>query len=267
MSGFILSIQSEFYKTRKTLAFLSAILLPLILCILITAGFYSNADKIMFYPAKMQWFKFSGAFLGVMGSLILPILIIFQTFSINNIEHRAEMWKSLFSLPIPKWSIYSAKYVYTVFLNALCLTLFAGLIIASGHFLNVLNPELKFNQFDISAILFKLHLKLFLASMGILSIQFLLSLLWADFLKPMGIGFVLTVFGIITANLGWKYAFTIPYTHPMLALNSMMKQVLNNKSEQMEFDLLSREIYVSLAVAVITFLIGYFVVNNRSIKN
>lgn len=266
MNGFILSLRSEFYKTRKTLAFLSAILLPLILCILISIGFYTHADKIMFYPANMQWFKFSGAFLGVMGTLILPVLVIFQTFSINNVEHRAEMWKSLFSLPIPKWSIYSAKYVYAVLLNALCLTLFASFIIGSGHLLNILNPELKFNQFDISGILFKLHLKFFLASMGILSIQFLLSLLWSDFLKPMGVGFLLTIFGIITANLGWKYAFTIPYTHPMLALNSMMKQVLNNKGKQIEFDLMTREIYVSLTVAAVTFIIGYFIINKRSIK-
>ncbi len=266
MQGFFLSLQSEFYKTRSTLAFLSAILLPLVLCILISIGFYTHADKIILLSPKMQWFRFSGAFLGVMGSLILPILIIFQTFSVNNIEHRAEMWKSLYSLPLPKWSIYSAKYIYVVFLNALCLTLFASFIVASGHLLNVLNPDLKFNQFNISGILFKLHLKLFLASLGILSIQFLFSLLWADFLKPMGIGFVLTVFGIITANLGWKYAFTIPYTHPMLALQSMMKQVLNNQKGKLEFNLLSQEIYVSLIVAALTFTIGYFVINKRSIR-
>ena len=267
MSGFFISLYSEFYKTRKTLTFLSAILLPLILCILITLGFYTHADKIINYTAREQWLKFSWAFLGVMGSLILPILIIFQTFSINTIEHRAEMWKSLFSLPIPKWSIYSAKYVYVVLLNACCLSLFASFIIASGYLLNLLNPDLKFNQFDISAVLFKLHLKLFLASLGILSIQFLLSLLWADFLKPMGIGFVLTIFGIITANLGWKYAFIIPYTHPVLALNGMMKQVQNSPNKQLVFDLMSREIYVSIAVAVFTFIIGYYIIKNRSIKS
>jgi hypothetical protein len=90
--------------------------------------FYTHADKIMFLSAKMQWFR-SWSIL-VMGSLILPILIIFQTFSIN-IEHRAVMGKP-FSLPIPKWSIYSAKYVYVVFLNALCLTLFASLLLPQG---------------------------------------------------------------------------------------------------------------------------------------
>src|SRR5688572_11640607 len=105
MSGFLRALQSEFYKTRKTLALWSAIIFPLILCVLISYGFYNNAAKINPYSAEMQWFRFAGAFIGVMGSLLIPMLVIFQTFSINNIEHRAEMWKSLFSLPIPKWSI------------------------------------------------------------------------------------------------------------------------------------------------------------------
>ena len=265
MQGFLLSFQSEFYKTRKTLAFTSAILLPLVLCILISFGFYNNSSKVIPYPAEQQWFRFAGAFLGVMGNLLIPMLVIFQTFSINNIEHRSEMWKSLFTLPIPKWSIYSAKYVYAVFLNALCITLFATFILASGYILNLLVPEFKFNQFDMSALLFKMHFKLFLASTGILSIQFLFSLLWGDFLKPMGIGFTLTVFGIITANLGWKYAYTIPYAHPMIALSNIMTQVLSSKTGSREFNLMGKEIYVSLVIALFTFVIGYFVVSRRSI--
>ncbi|MEJ7691372.1 ABC transporter permease [Daejeonella sp.] len=266
MQGFLLSLQSEFYKTRKTLAFWSAILFPLVLCCLISFGFYSNSAKLIPFPAETQWFRFAGAFIGVMGSLLIPMLVIFQTFSINNIEHRAEMWKSLFSLPIPKWSIYSAKYLYAVFLNALCIGLFATFILASGYLLNFFVPEFKFNQYDISGLLFKMHLKLFLASMGILSIQFVLSLLWADFLKPMGIGFLFTVFGIITANLGWKYAYTIPFANPMLALQSIMGQIMGRKDQQRIFDLMGKEIYVSLAVAVVMFILGYFVINKRNMK-
>ncbi len=266
MSGFLLSLQSEFYKTRNTLAFWSVILFPLILCLLISLGFYHNSAKIIPMSAETQWFRFTGAFIGVMGSLLIPMLVIFQTFSINNIEHRAEMWKSLFSLPIPKWSIYSAKYLYAVFLNALCLGLFACLILTFGLLLNYLIPELKFNQYDIWPLLFQVHLKLFLASIGILSIQFVFSLLWADFLKPMGIGFLLTVFGIITANLGWKYAYTIPYAQPMVALKNIMQQMMNVEGQNREFNLMDKEIYVSLAVALIAFVAGYFVIKNRNIK-
>jgi len=234
--------------------------------VLISFGFYYNSAKVIPYPAEQQWFKFSGAFLGVMGSLLIPMLVIFQTFSINNIEHKAEMWKSLFSLPIPKWSLYSAKYLYAVFLNALCITLFATFILASGHLLNYLIPEFKFNQYDISSLLFKMHLKLFLASTGILSIQFVFSLLWADFLKPMGIGFLLTVFGIITANLGWEYAYTIPYAHPMLALQNIMGQIMKRADQQRIFNLMDKEIYVSLIVAGVAFIIGYIIINRRNIK-
>lgn len=266
MRGFLLSLESEFYKTRKTLAFWSAILFPLILCFLISFGFYYNSAKVIPFTAETQWFRFAGAFLGVMGSLLIPMLVIFQTFSINNIEHRSEMWKSLFSLPISKWSIYSAKYVYAILLNALCISLFATFIFASGHLLNLFVPEFKFNQYDISGLLFKMHLKLFLASTGILSIQFLLSLLWADFLKPMGIGFLFTVFGIITTNLGWKYAYTIPFAHPMIALQNIMRQIMGRKDQQQIFDLMGKEIYVSLGVAFLAFVLGYFVINKRNIK-
>jgi hypothetical protein len=200
MHAFLISLRSEFYKSRKTLAFLSAILFPLILTLLISAGFMINADRVAPYPPVMQWTRFTGAFLGVMGTLLLPMLVIFQTYSVNSIEHRSDMWKSLFSLPLPKWSMYSSKWVYAVLLNALCLTLFATFVLAAGQLMSLLKPELKFDEFDFTVILFRIHFKLFLASLGILSIQFLLSIIWDDFLKPMGIGILLNVFRIIFKN-------------------------------------------------------------------
>src|ERR1700756_4053223 len=124
MKGFILSFRSEFYKTRKTMAFWSAILLPLIICLLIFIGFLTHGDQLASNPGMALWFKIPGAILGVMGTLLLPILIIFIAYSVNNIEHKSETWKSLFSLPIAKWSIYAAKYFYALFLVFLCLTLF-----------------------------------------------------------------------------------------------------------------------------------------------
>lgn len=82
----------------------------------------------------------------------------------------------------------------------------------------------------------------------------------------MGIGFLLTVFGIITANLGWEYAYTIPYAQPMFALNNIMQQIMGRKGVQRTFDLMDKEIYMSLSVALIAFVVGYFVINKRNIK-
>src|ERR1700748_381994 len=109
MKGFILSFRSEFYKTRKTMAFWSAVLLPLVICTLLFTGFFSHSEKLNSMPGVMLWLQFAGAILAVMGSLLLPMLIVFIAYSVNSIEHKADTWKSLFSLPIQKWSIYSAK--------------------------------------------------------------------------------------------------------------------------------------------------------------
>ncbi len=88
----------------------------------------------------MVWLQYAGAILGVMGSLLLPILIVFIGYSVNSIEHKADTWKTLFSLPVSKLSVYTAKYLYALFLLLLCLVLFVTLTIASGELLGTLKP-------------------------------------------------------------------------------------------------------------------------------
>jgi len=269
MKGFILSFRSEFYKTRKTMGFWSAVLLPLLLCSLLFFGFYHKSDHLANMPGAIAWLQFAGAILAVMGSLLLPMLIVFIGYSVNNIEHKSETWKSLFSLPIAKWSVYSAKYAYAFFLVLMCLSLFVLFTLGFGNLLSILKPVLKFNEYNIAGLLSKIYLKLLLSSLGILSIQFLLSLLFRDFLKPMGIGFVCTIAGVIMANVDWKYAYLFPYSHPMLTI----KGIVEHKNEsngggipQLTIDLFSNYIFVSLAVAAGVFILGYFIVLKKSVK-
>jgi len=269
MKGFILSFRSEFYKTRKTAGFWSAVILPLLICGLLFMGFYSHADKIAANhpPGMMLWLQFAGAILGVMGSLLLPMLIVFIAYSVNSIEHKADTWKTLFSLPISKLSVYAAKYFYAFFLILICLALFVLLTLGFGNLLGILKPELKFHEYSMTSLLLQIYIKLFLAAMGILSIQFLLSLLFRDFLKPMGIGFAATIAGVILATTGWQYAYLFPYSHPMLVL-----QLLPNHhngapaSSGLSIDIFTKEIFVSLIVAAVVFVGGYFIVLKKSVK-
>jgi lantibiotic transport system permease protein len=95
MKGFLLSFRSEFYKTRKTMGFWSAVLLPLLICLLLFVGFFNKSEHLANVPGMMAWLQFAGAILAVMGSLLLPMLIIFIAYSVNSIEHKADTWKSL----------------------------------------------------------------------------------------------------------------------------------------------------------------------------
>jgi lantibiotic transport system permease protein len=270
MKGFILSFRSEFYKTRKTMGFWSSVLLPLLLCLLLFIGFFNHSDKLAHSPGMILWLQFAGAILGIMGSLILPMLIVFIAYSVNSIEHKADTWKTLFSLPISKLSVYTAKYFYAFFLVFICLLLFVLFTLGFGNLLGALKPELKFSEYNVARLLAEVYFKLFLSALGILSIQFLLSLLFRDFLKPMGIGFVATITGVILAGNSWKYAYLFPYSHPMLAIKTMEEGAKNSHGNdampQIAIDMFTREIFVSLAVAVVIFIGGYFIVLKKSVK-
>lgn len=264
MKGFLLSFHSEYYKSRKTLGFWCAIILPVLLCTLVTWGVYSKADRLSKLPPMMLWFTYTSIILNIMGSLLLPIYIVFVGYSVNNVEHKADTWKTLFSLPIPKWSVYAAKYFYALFLVFLCLLLFGLLTFIYGHLLGILNPGLHFKDYNAFSVIMQVYLKLFLSSLGILSIQFLLSLLWADFLKPMGIGFVGTIVGVIATTTKWQFAYLFPYSHPLLAIMSISLSV--KKNAPIDVNIFNKEILVSLIVAVVVFIAGYFIVERKSVK-
>lgn len=266
MKGFILAFQSEFYKSRKTLGFWASIILPILINTLIFAGFYSRSATLAALPPMVLWLQFAGAILGIMGSLLLPMYIIFIAYSVNSVEHKADTWKTLFTLPISRWSVYAAKYVYAMFLVFICLALFVLFTIGFGDLLSVVKPELRFDNFHMEKELAQIYFKLFLAALGILAIQFLLSLLWSDFLKPMGIGFVCTIAGVILASKGWEYAYAFPYSHPMVAITTMMHRDKVNPTNQLAIDIFTKDVFVSLSVAVVVFVAGYFIVQRKSVK-
>jgi lantibiotic transport system permease protein len=266
MKGFILSLRSEFYKSRKTLGFWAAILLPVIIISLVFLGFYAESHKLSKAPGSILWMQFSGAILNVMGALLLPMFVIFIGYSVNSIEHRADTWKTLFSLPISKWAVYSAKFFYALSLLFLSLFLFALITIILGNLLGVLKPELKFADYEGEAILFSVYLKLFLAALGIFSVQFLLSLLWTDFLKPMGVGFVCTIAGVIFASAGWKYAYLIVYSSPVLALEKLAPRIQKGVTPHIVIDFFTKDTYVSLVVFAAVFIAGFYIVQKKSVK-
>jgi hypothetical protein len=265
MKGFLLSFQSEFYKSRKTLGFWSAVLLPLLVSLLAFSIFYTKSDKFANVLPMSLWIQFSMIGLGMMGSLLLPMYIIFTAYSVNNVEHKADTWKSIFSLPISRWSVYGAKFIYAVFLVFLCLALFALFTIGFGNLLSALKPQLKFNAYHIETELMQVYFKLFLSSLGILSIQFLLSLLWADFLKPMGLGFVATIVGVTVASKGWQYSYAFPYAHPIVAITTMLKHG-NSPFKNLQIDVFTKDVFVSVGVAIVVFFAGYFIVLKKSVK-
>lgn len=265
MRSFVISLQSEFYKSRKTLAFWASVLIPVLLCSLVAFGFLSSADKIakQNYTSIVLWIQYLRPIISSMGIMILPFYVIFMAFSVNNIEHKNDTWKMLFTQPLNKLSIYSAKYFYGVLLIFICLLLFAFIGYGLAFLLHQLDSRFNFNGASPVQFLCSMYFKLFVSALGIYSVQFILSLIWADFLKPMGIGFVLTVTGIIVANVGWKYAHYVPYSAPSFVISDSFKKV---GTLEPTLPILSNYNLVSLGVAAVAFVFGYYILSKRNIK-
>jgi hypothetical protein len=261
MRNFISSLTSEYYKSRKSLNFWAAILLPAILCSLVFLGFFAMADKFEKMDGKSIWGLFSGSIFGILGNLLLPLFVIFLANSVNSLEHKADTWKTLFSLPISKWTVYAAKYFYAFLLLFISILLFALFTIGYGNLLGDIRPNLKFHDYHMKGLLLITYLKLFLSCLGILSIQFLLSLIWSDFLKPMGIGFIFFIVGSIINSLNWKYEFLMPYAHPAMAIKTM-----NSNQGNVTVSFLTSEIIVSMVLSAVVLLAGYYVVQRARAK-
>src|SRR6185503_15539829 len=76
MKGFILSFRSEFYKTRKTMAFWSALVLPFLLCGLVSVGFYfTKSQNLLQTPPSFLWIAFSSVILGPIVCLCRQVFI------------------------------------------------------------------------------------------------------------------------------------------------------------------------------------------------
>ncbi len=262
MKSLYYTLHSEFYKSRRTLAFWSTLLLPLLICGLVFMIFFlKSRDLISYVNASKDhslWNYFMEMILTPMGILILPMYIIFMAYSVNSIEHRGEMWKSLFSLPNPRWSIYFGKALFALMLVFLCLFLFAMLTWVGGTWLGRLKPELGFQNRAVGHFLSAIYFKLFLASVGILSIQFFMSLVWPDFLKPMGFGFLMLIISLIA--LRWQYSYFIPYAQPAL----LVKTICDLQDGPVH--LLSKENTANLLLALLAFPLGYFIISARNIK-
>lgn len=251
MIRFWTALRSELLKSRRTLAVATTAWLPALIVGLMFAIFYSKAEDF----AKMgmnPWISLAQNIFGLYAVLILPMYAMVTAFSANQIEHVANAWKNLFTLPYPKLTIYLAKWTFAFLLILFFSLVLCGLTFVAGNALARLKPEIGFQDYESYGLITLFYAKFFLGVMGVFSIQFLLSFFWRDFIRPVGIGLALTIAGAIGA--GWKYAYLFPYSETVRINEQFQKEIL---------DIFPAEVIVSLSTTLALFVAGYFLVVRR----
>jgi hypothetical protein len=121
--------------------------------------------------------------------------------------------------------------------------------------LAVLRLEIPFYKHIITSILPLTFLKVTLASIGIVSVQFVISILFQNFVIPLGFSVLATLTSAFL--LSWENIIYYPYAYPFFAAQGLLK---NNSF------VFINPVLFSLVCAVAIVTIGYFIHTRMRVK-
>lgn len=142
---------SELLKTKRSSFFLIIILLQCLLVTIFFIDFFSLTidefySKLWRYDDKNPCFYYYKTNLYVM-PIMLPIIASVITFSVKNIEDKANGWKSIFTLPRSVFKIHLDKFfVVSIYLFSYVFLSFC-LLMVSAFVLSILKPDFNFGAF------------------------------------------------------------------------------------------------------------------------
>ncbi len=206
------AFKAEWLKLRHSgmfwLLFGAAILVPLVLTLVYL--FVSNRDAS---PGTSPWDVFIETNFKGFTSFFYPLFLVIMVVRLVYLEHRSDTWKLLETQPVPKLSLYLAKWEVAVLISFICL---CGLLIfslAGGILIQLVKPTLGFEKSSIDwpqAI--SVLCRFLIASLGIISIQYFFGLLIKSFAWPLTIGLMAVIAGSIFSGFGvllwWPYIAT-----------------------------------------------------------
>jgi hypothetical protein len=215
MTTFIHSFQSEWLKTKRSLAFWMVVIGGFFTpSIVIVARLFHYDLLQQIYAKEDFWNALWKNSWESMALFFLPLGAILSTSLITQIEYKNNTWKQLHTLPLSFTTIFFAKLAVIL---VLMLEFFA--LFNVGIYLSALVPYLLVSgtPYPAQPIPYMFFLRenglYFLDCLPIVALQYLISLKFKNFLVPVGLGFVFWITAL--GALSWKYGYIIPYTYGM----------------------------------------------------
>ncbi|GAB3936126.1 ABC transporter permease [Larkinella terrae] len=217
---FTRSLAQERLKAKGTLVVWLAILAPVFVVTVAFMASYLDGNRL--YRSNVNpWLEYSGHILIGWTLFVFPIYASLQSALVHAIEHQSQTWKTLFSLPMPKWSVYSAKLALFTGLLVLSHVLVLGLAEGGGWLLGMLKPHYGFQSSSLHRVLAEGCFASLLSGLGMAAIQFFLGIRFGSFILPAGVGLMLTMLGAISRSL--SVSRVSPYLWPVLVFNSSIQ--------------------------------------------
>lgn len=243
---FHLAVCTEIKKMKNTIGVWTALIFPLVV-VFMNFMIYHNRPKMLSKTDVNQWIVISQNAISIFSILFLPLFIAIITFYINFNEHKSNAWRQIYALPIPKGSVYAAKFSVSFILVGVSLLFFYVINYLSIILLKSLHPEIPFGNYYYSSIIWITFVKIFFASAGIVGIQFVISILWSNFIYPLGFGLTATFAAAFLMQ--WEKIIYYPYAFPFRASMGLAKG---------SYAIWDQNILFSFIAAIIVVTIGYY---------
>lgn len=238
------SVAMEKIKIKNTLVPWLALFAPLFVVTVAFVAAYADGDR--FYgPDINPWDNFSGHILVGWALFVFPIYVSLQSALYSAMEHQNHAFAYLYSLPVPKWSIYAGKLLILTGLISLSHAALYGFSEMAGWLLGILKPRYGFQSYSMHEVLSKASLLMFLVGGGMIVIQLYISMEFASFIVPAGLGLFATMAGAISR--GFAISKASPYLWPIGFLNNSLQMA----DWQYSYLWIGLAVYVSGALASI----------------
>ncbi len=246
------NLSVETLKCKRTLVGWLAVGAPLFITFISCNVFYFKGHEIV-KPGQDPWPALMSNVLQIWALLFFPLTITLQSALYPAIEHQSNTWKHVYSLAVPRWSVYAGKLTLFTALIVLTMVVLFGLTEGVGALLGWLRPELGFTRYAAHATLARECSRLLLAALGITAIQFYVGFRFRNFVVPAGFGLLMTVAGLMLMR--WEHIYKFPYAWPML---TWLRRHVNPA-------FFTTEIVLSLLVFAVVSLLGYFEAARRDV--
>lgn len=211
MYSFIYNFQSEWLRKKRSLAswlvITGGVFLPLISTI---AALVYPKETIGKYDPKMFWEFLYNSNMQLMAFFLMPMGAILTTSLITQLEHKNNTWKLLHSLPVSYSNIFLTKLVLILIMLVQFFIILNICIWLSGTIPCLLIPSLSYPTVHFPWNYYLNNsLEYFIGLLPVVALQYILGMMFKNFLVPFGVGMSLFVCGLFA--LKWEYAYTLPY--------------------------------------------------------
>lgn len=216
MRKFNNSISAELIKLKYPPILWLCVLIPVIVAAIIFAATYMDTNALA-QLGKNPWVRHQTSGLGIFGVFLITPFIVMLVSTAVFIENQSHGWKQVYSSPHYRSSVFFAKLFVIIGICIMTMILSIILNLLCAYALDFMIPEIEFRHYEMRMSLFlPSYIHVLLSTLGIIGIQYFLSLRFKGFLIPMSFGIIAFIVGFIIGTVNKPIALYSPYSYPSI---------------------------------------------------